>query len=259
MIFVDTHCHLDDDKLKGDLDEVVEKFRAANVGIVIDVGCDVKSSELVKEQAEKYDGVYFAAGIHPSDVKNADLSDLDGIAEIAKHEKCVAIGEIGLDYFWDKSFNDKQKECFVRQIRLADGLKLPINIHIRDAMADAVEILKDNKAYLRNGGVMHCYSGSAETAKELLKLGMYFSFGGTLTFKNARVAPAVAQSLPADRILTETDSPYLAPEPKRGTVNSPENIPLIVARLAEIRGETAENIARTVYSNTLALFKKIRA
>ena len=171
----------------------------------------------------------------------------------------MAIGEIGLDYFWDKSFNDKQKDFFARQILLANKMRLPINVHVRDAMGDAVEILKANKNLLSCGGVMHCYSGSVETAKELLKLGFYISFGGTVTFKNARVAVDVAKFVPQDRILTETDSPYLAPEPKRGTVNSPKNIPFIVRRLAEIRGETAEDIERAVYENTLALFKKIRA
>lgn len=258
-MFVDTHCHLDDEKLKNDLDKVVEEFRAANVGIVINIGCDALTSELVKNQAEKYEGVYFAAGVHPMDVKDVKDGDLDKIAELCGHAKCVAIGEIGLDYYWDKTFKEKQKEYFAKQIALANELKLPINVHVRDAMGDAVEIIKANKDKLTYGGVMHCYSGSVETAKELLKLGFYISFGGTLTFKNARAALEVAKFVPTDRILTETDSPYLAPEPKRGTVNAPKNIPFIAARLAEIRGETVENIERAVYENTLALFKKIRA
>ena len=258
-MFVDTHCHLDDEKLKNDLDAVVREFKAANVGIVINMGCDAATSEIVKVQAEKYDGVYFAAGIHPTDVKNATDCDIDKIATLAAHDKCVAVGEIGLDYYWDKTFKDKQKEFFARQIALANDLKLPINVHVRDAMGDAVEILKANRDKLICGGVMHCYSGSLETAKDLLKLGFYISFGGTLTFKNARAAAEVAKFLPIDRILTETDSPYLAPEPVRGTVNSPKNIPFIVARLAEIRGETIDTVERAVYENTLALFKKIRA
>ena len=257
-MFVDSHCHLDDEKLKGDLDKVVADFRSAGVGIVIDIGCDAKTSEIVKNQAEKFDGVYFAAGIHPMDVKDAELSDLDKIADTAKHPKCVAIGEIGLDYYWDKTFAEKQKEFFVRQIELANSLDLPINIHVRDAIADAVEILKNNADKLKSGGVMHCYSGSAETAKELLKLGLYISFGGTLTFKNARKTQEVAKIVPIDRILTETDSPYLAPEPVRGTVNSPKNIPFIVQRLAEVRGETVRGIETAVYNNTLKLFKKIK-
>ena len=257
-MFVDSHCHLDDEKLKDDLDKVVAEFKAANVGIVVNIGCDAKTSELVKNQAEKYDGVYFAAGIHPMDAKDADVADLDKIEKLAAHPKCVAIGEIGLDYYWDKTFAEKQKEFFIRQIDLAYRLNLPINIHVRDAMGDAVEILNANADKLVNGGVMHCYSGSTETAKELLKLGLYISFGGTLTFKNARKAQEVAAIVPTDRILTETDSPYLAPEPKRGTVNSPKNIPFIAKRLAEIRGTDVKEIETAVYNNTLKLFKKIK-
>ena len=257
-MFVDSHCHLDDEKLKGDIEKVVAEFKAANVGIVIDIGCDAETSEIVKEQAERFDGVYFAAGIHPMDVKDANDADIDKIAELAAHPKCVAIGEIGLDYYWDKTFVEKQKEFFIRQIELANKVRLPINIHIRDAMRDAVEILKGNADKLVSGGVMHCYSGSAETAKELLKLGLYISFGGTVTFKNSRKAQEVAAIVPINRILTETDSPYLAPEPKRGTVNSPKNIPFVVSKLAEIRGTDVQTIETAVYNNTLELFKKIR-
>lgn len=258
-MFVDTHCHLDDEKLKHDIDTVVNEFRAENVGIVIDIGCDARTSEIVKNQAEAYDGVYFAAGIHPMDVKDAIDSDFEKIAALCRHEKCVAVGEIGLDYYWDKTFKEKQKDYFARQIALANEMALPINVHVRDAMGDSVEILKANKDKLGHGGVMHCFSGSVETAKELLKLGFYISFGGTLTFKNARAALEVAKFVPIDRILTETDSPYLAPEPKRGTVNAPKNIPFIARRLAEVRGESLETVERAVYENTLALFKKIRA
>ena len=258
MIFVDTHCHLDDPKLIDGIDKVVSDFRAQNVGIAIDMGCDVRTSLFVKGQAEKYDGVYFAAGIHPSEVKDAKNNDLEKIVEIANHDKCVAIGEIGLDYYWDTTFKEKQKEYFARQIALAYSLKLPINVHVREAMGDALEMLKQNKANLGYGGVMHCYSGSVETAKELLKLGFYFSFGGTLTFKNSKNAVEVAKFLPKDRILTETDSPYLAPEPVRGTVNSPKNIPFIAQKLADIRGEKIEETAAYVLNNTLALFTKIK-
>lgn len=256
-MFVDTHCHLDDEKLKGDTRNVVSAFRSAGVGVVINIGCDVLTSETVKNQAEEYDGVYFAAGIHPMDVKDADISDIDKIAELARHPKCVAIGEIGLDYYWDKTYAEKQKEFFERQICLADKMSLPVNVHVRDAMGDAVEIIKANADKLKNGGVMHCYSGSIETAKELIKLGFYISFGGTLTFKNAKKVVEVAKIVPTDRILTETDSPYLAPEPFRGTVNSPKNIPYIVKKLAEVREKSQEETERAIYENTLTLFKKI--
>lgn len=259
MTFVDCHCHLDDEKLKNDIVKVASDFRAAGVGVVVNVGCDAATSELVKNQAERFDGVYFAAGIHPMDVKNAKESDLDAIARLAEHEKCVAIGEIGLDYYWDKTFKDNQKEYFIRQICLADELSLPINVHVRDALGDAAEILKAHKNRLKNGGVMHCFSGSKETAKELIGLGFYISFGGTVTFKNSKTAKEVAADIPLDRLLTETDSPYLSPEPKRGEVNSPANIPIIVKKIAEIRGESEETVKRAVYENALRLFKKIRA
>lgn len=258
-MFVDTHCHLDDAKLIDNIEEIVREFRAANVGIVINMGCDAATSEIVKSQAERFDGVYFAAGIHPSDVKGATEKDLDEIAALFTHPKCVAVGEIGLDYYRDTSFKDKQKEFFVRQIALAKKAGLPVNVHVRDAMGDALEILKANRENLTNGGVMHCYSGSVETAKELIKLGFYISFGGTLTFKNARTAVEVAAYVPLNRVLTETDSPYLAPEPVRGSVNSPKNIPHIAARLAEIRGVSVSDIERAAFDNTLALFKKIHA
>ena len=258
MIFVDTHCHLDDERLKTDVDGIVNDFNSAGVKIAINVGCDALSSETVKNQAEKFDGVFFAAGIHPMEVNGVKDGDLSLIKNLALHPKCVAIGEIGLDYYWDKTFKDKQKEYFARQIALAYSLKLPINVHVRDAYGDALEILKENKAKLGYGGVMHCYSGSIETAKELLNLGFYFSFGGTLTFKNARTVVEVVKFLPKDRILTETDSPYLAPEPVRGTVNTPKNIPFIVKKLAELRGESLDETAEYVYNNTLNLFKKIK-
>ena len=257
-MFIDTHCHLDDPKLREDLDGIVAEFKAAGTEIAINIGCDPASSELVKDQAERYDGVYFAAGYHPQDVKDAKDEELEIIAKLSEHGKCVAIGEIGLDYYWDKSFKEKQKEFFVKQIELANSRKLPINVHVRDATGDALEILKENKGKLVYGGVMHCFSGSYETATELLKLGMYISFGGTLTFKNARSIPEVAAKIPLDRILTETDSPYLAPEPFRGTVNTPKNIPLIAKRLAEIRGVSVEEIENAVYRNVKTLFPKIK-
>lgn len=257
-MFIDTHCHLDDPKIRPDIDKVVEEFKNAGVLVAINIGCDLNTSKIVKEQAENIDGVYCSAGIHPQDVNAATDEDLYGIEALAKSEKCVAIGEIGLDYYWDKTFKEKQKEFFAKQIELAYSLKLPINVHVRDATADALNILKDNKTKLVYGGVMHCFSGSTETANELLKLGLYLSFGGTLTFKNARNIPIVAGIAPIDRILTETDSPYLSPEPLRGKVNTPKNIPIIAAKLAEIRGVKTEDIESAVYKNVKTLFPKIK-
>lgn len=256
-MYIDTHCHLDDEKLKNDIAAVVAEFTAAGVSRVIDVGCDLTSSVLVKEQAEAFESVYFAAGFHPMDVERMDKDGEEGIRRLLTHKKCVAVGEIGLDYYWRKDDKAWQKECFIKQLEIAEEFKLPINVHVRDAMGDALEILKQNKSKLAYGGVMHCFSGSKETAAELLKLGMYISFGGTLTFKNARSAPEVAAYVPEDMILTETDCPYLAPEPVRGTVNSPKNIPYIVERLASIRGVNGERLAERIMQNAKTLFYKL--
>lgn len=257
-MYIDTHCHLDDEKLKNDIEAVVNAYTAAGVSRVIDVGCDLTSSVLVKEQSEKFESVYFAAGFHPMDVERMNEEGIEGICKLLAHEKCVAVGEIGLDYYWRKDDKERQKECFVKQLEIAEEFKLPINVHVRDAMGDALEILKQNKSKLVYGGVMHCFSGSKEMAAELMKLGMYISFGGTLTFKNARNAVEVATSVPEDMILSETDSPYLAPEPVRGTVNSPKNIPYIVERLASIRGTNKERFAESIMQNAKTLFYKLK-
>lgn len=257
-MYIDTHCHLDDEKLKNDIEAVVNTYTAAGVSRVINVGCDLTSSFLVKDQSEKYESVYFAAGFHPMDVERMDEEGIAGICKLLAHEKCVAVGEIGLDYYWRKDDKERQKECFIKQLEIAEEYKLPINVHVRDAMGDALEILKQNKSKLVYGGVMHCFSGSKETAAELLKLGMYISFGGTLTFKKARNAVEVAASVPEDMILTETDSPYLAPEPVRGTVNSPKNIPHVAAKLAEIRRVDKEELAARIMKNAKTLFYKMK-
>lgn len=257
-MYIDTHCHLDDEKIKNSLPEKVNEFLAAGVTRVIDVGCDADTSVLVKEQAESFPCVYFAAGFHPMDVKRYDERGEEVIRGLLKHEKCVAVGEIGLDYYRNKDDKARQKECFIRQLEIACENKLPVNVHVRDAMGDALEILKQNKNKLVYGGVMHCFAGSREIAAEMLKLGMYISFGGTLTFKNARNAPEVAAFVPEDMLLTETDSPYLAPEPLRGTVNTPKNIPLIVRRLAELRRVDEIKLAARIMNNAETLFPKLK-
>lgn len=257
-MYIDTHCHLDDEKLKHDLDKVVDDYLAAGVTRVINVGCDAETSVTVKEQAERFSSVYFAAGFHPMDVERMDKDGEEIVRKLLTHEKCVAVGEIGLDYYWRKDDKELQKERFIRQLEIAKEFKLPINVHVRDATGDALDILKQNKSKLVYGGVMHCFSGSCETAAELMKLGMYISFGGTLTFKNARSAVEVAEFVPKDMILTETDSPYLAPEPVRGTVNSPKNIPYIVERLAGIRGTDKEELAARIMQNAKTLFYKLK-
>lgn len=255
-MFVDTHCHLDDEKFS-DVSEVIQKMRAEKVKIAIDMGCDFKSSKRAESLSELYSEVYFAAGVHPENVTEDYKKELKKIEKLLSEKRCVAVGEIGLDYHYEPFNRELQKEVFALQLELANAYDLPVSIHSRDATEDTLRILKDNKNKLKHSGVMHCFSGSVETAKELLKLGFYFGFGGTVTFKNSVKAVECAEFLPADAILTETDSPYLAPVPKRGSLNEPTNIPLILKKLSEIKGIDEEVLKNRVYLNTLDLFYKI--
>lgn len=256
-MFIDTHCHLDDDKLI-DTESVVKDYLLSGVDIAINMGCNIVSSEKGLELSKKYPSIYFAVGYHPSDANTFNFDVLNKIRELALNEKCVAIGEIGLDYYWTPYNEKKQKECLVSQIELANECKLPICIHSRNATADMLKILKDNKSKLTNGAVMHCYSGSVETARELLNLGLYISFAGPVTFKNANGLLDVAKFVPMDRCLTETDSPYLAPHPLRGTVNSPKNVPIITAFLAGLKNVEITEFANVVMKNAKSVFKKLK-
>ena len=254
-MFIDTHCHIDDEKLT-DKDKVVEDFSLAKVKVAINMGCDLKTTENGLNLSKKYHSVYFAAGFHPSEIEYFDADALEKIKNFALDEKCVAIGEIGLDYHWLPFDKDKQIDGFNRQIDLANQLKLPISVHCRDATEDTLKVLKSNLPKFQ--GVMHCFSGSVETAKILLDLGFYISFAGTLTFKNARNLVDVAKYVPLDRCLTETDSPYLAPTPYRGSINSPSLVPLVARRLAEIKALDEETLACAVLTNAKTLFKKLK-
>ncbi len=254
-MYIDTHFHLDDGKFT-DKKAVIDAYIRDGVTKTINVGCNMKSSELGAKYSDEFSSVYHTVGFHPSDAKDFDATAYNRLKELSAHPKCVGIGEIGLDYYWDKSYNEIQKQVFIEQIELANEAGLPISVHSRDAMGDTLEILQAHTP--KFGGVMHCYSGSEESANELLKLGFYFSFGGTVTFKNARNAPDVIKAIPLDRILTETDSPYLAPEPFRGSVNEPKNIPIITAKIAELRGITIEDTAKAVMDNAQRLFAKLK-
>lgn len=256
-MFIDTHCHLDDNKLI-DTESVVKDYLLSGVDIAINMGCNIASSEKGMELSKKYPSIYFAAGFHPSDAETFNVDALTKIKELTFDEKCVAIGEIGLDYYWTPYDEKKQNECLESQIELANECKLPICIHSRNATADMLKILKDNKSKLSNGAVMHCYSGSVETARELLNLGLYISFAGPVTFKNANGLLDVAKFVPLDRCLTETDSPYLAPHPLRGTVNSPKNVPIITAFLATLKNEDITEFANVVMKNAKSVFKKLK-
>ncbi len=254
-MFIDTHCHIDDNKLP-DKSAVVNAYLRDGVSIAINAGCNEISSLNGKTLSEQFESVYFCAGFHPSDAKDCNPSAIEKIFELCAHPKCVAVGEIGLDYYWDTSYNDIQKQAFIAQIELANERRLPISVHCREATKDTLDILKAHP--VKAGGVMHCFSGSYETALELIKLGFYISFGGTLTFKNARNLVEIAQKLPLDKLLTETDSPYLAPTPFRGSINEPKNVALVTAKLAEIRALTVEQTAAAVMANAKKLFYKLK-
>ena len=256
-MYIDTHCHLHDAKLS-DTDAVVAEFINSGVTTTINMGCCAATSIQGKILSEKYPSVYFASGCHPSDIDGFDQAEEDKIFSLTSHEKCVAIGEIGLDYYWKPFDKEKQKAGFIRQIELAKQAKLPICIHSRDATGDMLELLKSNRDKLTYGGVMHCFSGSVETAAELLKLGLYVSFAGPLTFKNARQLLDVAKYVPIDMCLTETDSPYLAPHPLRGTVNTPKNIPIILACLAQLKCVDNVELAAQIKLNAKRLFTKLK-
>lgn len=261
-MLIDVHCHLTGEEYaeNGGVDGVIERAKAEGVTRVICSGFDLASSKIARKLAEKHEEVYFCAGFHPSELDKYCDGDLEALAALCKSEKCVAVGEIGLDYhFDDNPPKEVQRELFIKQLRLADELGLPVVLHSRDAAKDTLDILTENKALLKKSGLMHCYSYSPETAEEFLALGLYFSFGGPCTFKNAKKVWNSVQRIPARRILSETDCPYLTPAPFRGVFpNEPKNVKFVVERLAELKGETAEELQKTIYENAKTLFFKLK-
>lgn len=252
-MYVDTHCHLDDKRF--DLANVIAEYERLGVSKVINVACNLQSSKIGQALSQKYESVYFAVGYHPSDVEDYNRENEKELIKFLSDPKCVAIGEIGLDYHWQPYDKEKQINAFISQLEIANSYGLPVSVHSRDATADMLNILKQNKSKLSHGGVMHCFSGSIETARELLKLGFMLGFGGTVTFKNSRNLPEVARFCPLDSILTETDSPYLSPEPFRGSINQPKNIPVITAFLAHLKGIDNIELADKIMNNAKRLFK----
>lgn len=245
MLF-DTHTHLDDEKFDKDRDEIISSLKEEGISLLVNIGADMKSSQESILLAEKHDFIYASVGVHPCDTKNLTDDDINTLEKMAKHEKVVAIGEIGLDYYWDEPEREIQKEWFLKQLLLAKKLNMPYIVHDRDAHADTLEIIK--KCDYTNG-VMHCFSGSVEMAQEVIKMGMYVSLSGTVTFKNSKKAQEVAKSIPLDRLLIETDSPYLTPEPFRGKRNNSALIRYTAEKIADIRGISFEELARITLDN----------
>ena len=254
MELIDSHAHLDGEKFADDCAAVVERALAAGVVKIITMGDSLESSARSVALTEEFDPVYAAVGIHPEEAQPMTAATDDQLAAWAAQEKVVAIGEIGLDYYWEKDEEKRalQRAIFVRQLDLARQLRLPVCIHDREAHGDMMKILKTEGRGLR--GVLHCYSGSWEMAAELLKGDWYFGIDGPLTYKNAAKLPEIVQRLPAERILVETDSPYLSPMPFRGKRNEPAHVLYVAKKAAELRGESLEAFARATRENTRDLY-----
>lgn len=252
MLF-DSHAHYNDRAFDGDRDELLSSMPANGVGYIMNAADSIPSIEPILALAEKYPFVYAAVGVHPEETLNLTDADTDILKSAAANLKVRAVGEIGLDYHYDDVPKDIQKKWFSRQLALARELRLPVIIHDRDAHADTLDILRSENA--RDiGGVMHCYSGSAEMAREVLELGFYLGFGGTLTFKNANKVRKAAEYVPLDRIVLETDCPYLAPDPHRGSRNSSLLMHFTAERLAEIKGVSLEEVERITLNNAKKLY-----
>lgn len=246
---IDTHAHFNDPKFDEYRDELLTALPTLGVDKIINCGCSDETSLDCIALAEKYPHIYAAVGYHPCSVEG-DIN-IEAIEKMLSHEKVVAVGEIGLDYYWDKTYIAEQKAAFRLQLELARQHNIPVIIHDRDAHADTMEIIREYKP----NGVFHCFSGSVETARELVKMGMYIGIGGVLTFKNSRRLKEVAADIPLERILLETDAPYLSPEPMRGKTNNSSLIIYVAEALAEIKGVSVEEVLSVTRKNAMNLFK----
>lgn len=249
----DTHAHYDDSRFEEDSDEVIKNAYDSGVKYILNAGSDIKTSERSIEIAEKFPYLYAAVGIHPHEVGKLEKNAEEKLIEMSAHPKVAAIGEIGLDYYYDHSPRDTQKYWLSKQLDIASKLKLPVIIHNRDSHEDMMKIIKNHAPY-EASGVFHCFSGSWEMAKELLDMGLYLSFGGPITFKNAKKALEVLEKTPLESILIETDCPYLTPEPYRGRRNDSSYVRLVAEKIAEIRGLSLEETAGITTGNAKRLF-----
>lgn len=252
MIF-DSHAHYDSEQFNEDREELLTAMPEKGVGTIINSGADWDSVTESVKLAERYPFVYAAVGLHPDEVGSLNEERYAFLKEQCKHEKVVAVGEIGLDYYWDNEEHDLQKKWFIRQLELARELDLPVLIHSRDAAADTLEIMKEHGQGLR--GVIHCFSYSKELAKEYIQMGFYIGVGGVVTFKNSKKLKEIVQEIPLERILLETDSPYLAPTPNRGKRNSSLNLPYVAQEIAELKGISYEKVVAQTEQNGKELFR----
>jgi len=251
MIF-DSHAHYDDAQFDEDRTELLLSMEANGVGTIVNVGSTLSSCTKVVELAKEYPNVYAAVGVHPDEVGDLNEDTFAFVKEQCQKEKVVAVGEIGLDYYWDNESHEVQKEWFVRQLDMARELDLPVVIHSREAAADTLEIMKEYAQGLR--GVIHCFSYSVEMAREYVKMGFYIGVGGVVTFKNGRKLKEVVEEIPLEKVLIETDSPYLAPVPYRGKRNNSSYLSYVAEEIARIKGITVEEVISTTEANAKELF-----
>ncbi len=257
--FVDTHCHLNDEQFADDIAAVIERAAESFVTRIINMGDDIGSSALAVKLADEHKNLFAAVGIHPENAREFTSGDEAQFASWSQNKKVVAVGEIGLDFYWEKDAErqELQKKLFVRQLDMARQLNLPVCIHDRDAHGATLEILRREGKNLR--GVLHCFSGSLEMAREVLRMGFFIGVDGPLTYKNAAKLPEIVAAVPRDMLLLETDAPYLAPVPKRGKRNEPSYLPLVAAKVAALWGvEDVGEIAVQTTENAEALYGKLR-
>lgn len=251
-LLFDTHCHMDDSRFDQEREEIIKAMPENGIKHILWVGTDLTTSRMARDYSEKFPHVWFGAGFYPHDTEKMTVSSIKELEKLLKHEKCLALGEIGLDYHYEGVPRQKQKEALKEQLELAASLNKPVSLHERDACSDMLEVLSSFKGRLR--GVMHCFSGSPGKAEQFLKLGLHISFSGLLTFKNVRQAVETAQAVPHDKALIETDSPYMAPEPLRGRRNEPAYVLHVAQKLADIWNVSFEEAARQTCLNAQKLF-----
>jgi len=252
-MLIDSHAHLDGSRFDNDREKIIENFKEDGIELIVNPGADVATSVKAVSLAKKHKNIYAAVGVHPHEAKTMDENTIEVLRELAANEKVVAIGEIGLDYHYDNSPRDIQKKWFREQIKLAKELDLPIIIHDRDAHEDTYNILKEeNDDRLR--GIMHCYQSSLEMSQQFIDLGFYISLAGPVTFKNAKTPKEVAEGVPLDKLLIETDSPYLTPHPHRGKRNEPAYVRYVAGMIAELKGLSYEEVAKKTAENAKKIF-----